>query len=42
MLPKEMETDDIQEIQEDSNCIDDNVDDVDDALKTFFIDDARG
>jgi hypothetical protein len=42
VLPKEMEANDVQKIQEDGNCIGDNIDDVNEALQFFVVDDARG
>ena len=41
VFPKEMETNDVQEIQEDGNGVGDEINDVDDALKSLFVDNAR-
>ena len=40
MLPEEVETYDVQEIQEDSNGIGDDVNNVDEALKPLVVDDS--
>ena len=42
VLAEEMETHDVQEVQQDGNGIGDNVDDVDESLELFFVNDARG
>ena len=38
---EEVETDDVQEIQEDSNSIGDDVNDVNEVLQPLVVDDAR-
>ena len=42
VFPKEMEADDVQEIQEDGHAVGNNVDDVNEALKPFPVNDSRG
>ena len=42
VFAEEVETDDIHEIQEDSNSIADDVNDIDNALQRLVVDEARG